>query len=141
MHILVWMLEEQEYALELSAVQQVLLAVDILPLPGGPKEFYGAINLHGDMVPVFSMRSRLGLQEREISENSHFVVCHTAQGRAAFLVDRVLRVAACSPEHVLILEAPLAAHSGIVRSVLKFEGHTIVLLDIKKLVQESVCPA
>src|SRR5277367_233894 len=65
-HLVVFDLEEQRYALRLSAVEQVVRAVEITPLPKAPEIIRGVVNVHGRVVPVYHIRARFRLPEREI---------------------------------------------------------------------------
>lgn len=66
-------------------VHQVVLPT---PLPGAPAFVEGAVNLHGEVVPVTDLRRHLGLAARPLDPDDHLVVA-TVKGRpVAFRVDR-----------------------------------------------------
>jgi len=65
-HVVVFELAGQKYALQLSAVQLVVRAVEITPLPKAPACVAGIINFQGRVVPVFNLRQRFQLPEREL---------------------------------------------------------------------------
>ena len=53
----VFTLDEQRYALRLSAVERIVRAVEVIPLPETPKIVIGMINVQGRVMPVVNIRS------------------------------------------------------------------------------------
>jgi purine-binding chemotaxis protein CheW len=51
------------YALELTAVREVLPLPALTPLPGAPASLLGVFNLRGEIVPLFDTARLLGLAE------------------------------------------------------------------------------
>jgi purine-binding chemotaxis protein CheW len=71
------------------AVQQILRAVAIVPLPGAPPIIEGAVNVRGAVVGVVDVRARLGLSAQPLDPDQ-FLVLVTAGSRAlAIRVDEV----------------------------------------------------
>ncbi len=58
---IVFTLDEQRYALHLSAVERVICVVEITPLPKAPEIVLGIINVGGQIIPVIDMRKRFRL--------------------------------------------------------------------------------
>jgi len=75
-------LSSERYAIELQAVERVVRAVALTPLPGAPRAIRGVFSLQGRIVPVGDLRLRLGLPEREVAIEDQIVI-------------------ACSPSRVL----------------------------------------
>jgi purine-binding chemotaxis protein CheW len=90
--LLVFGLNDRRYGLHLAQVERVVRAVDATPLPHAPSIVCGAIDLHGEIVPVLSMRKRLGFPDREISPDDQFVIARTSQQSVALVVDSTLGV-------------------------------------------------
>ena len=74
-------------ALSAGAVDRVLHAVEISPLPGAPTHTLGVINIHGTIVPVLDLRARLGLPPRDLHVTDHIVTARTARRTVAVVVD------------------------------------------------------
>jgi len=93
MQLLVWTLDQQQYALPLAAVDRVVRAVAVTALPGAPDIVSGMINVRGTITPVVDMRKRLNLPPREIHPSDAVVLAHTSRRPVAFFVDSVSRLA------------------------------------------------
>jgi chemotaxis signal transduction protein len=84
----------QRWALPLAAVERAIPMVEIAPLPKAPTGVLGAINVHGEPVPVLDLDSRLGRAPREHGARAKLVLARTATRRVALPVDDVLGVVA-----------------------------------------------
>ncbi|MBA7536340.1 hypothetical protein ES705_28603 [subsurface metagenome] len=58
-------LDNQKYALHLSAVETIIRAVEFTALPKAPKIVNGIVNFHGKIIPVFNIRKRFNLPDKE----------------------------------------------------------------------------
>ena len=87
--VVVFELDERHYGVRLDAVERVLHAVDVTPLPQTPDVVWGVIDMQGQIVPVLSLRRRFGLPERAIGVSDHFVLARTRQRTVALVVDAV----------------------------------------------------
>lgn len=80
-------LDGGSYALPLMAVDRVVRAVHITPLPGAPANVLGAVDVAGQVLPVFNLRRRFGLQERPLRLSDHFLIARTAERPVVLLID------------------------------------------------------
>lgn len=89
MDLLVFHADERRYALHIEAVERVIRAVEITPLPDAPDDILGVINAYGRIIPVLNVRKRLGLPDREMDLNDHLIIVQTSRWPLALWVDRV----------------------------------------------------
>lgn len=106
-HYVVFMLDDQRIALPLSAVDKAVRMVAITPLAKVPDIVYGIVNVQGRVVPVFDIRRRFRLPEREIALADQLIVAHTAHRTVALAVDRVLGVIECPAQDLVAAERVL----------------------------------
>ena len=93
-------LNRQPYALRLASVRQVLRTVEVTPLPKAPEIVLGVVSLGGAVIPVLSIRRRLGLREREASLSDQLIVADSGCRTIALLVDAVIGVVERSTEEI-----------------------------------------
>jgi purine-binding chemotaxis protein CheW len=99
--LVVFTLDEQQYALPLARVQRVVSVVEVTPLPKAPDVVLGVINLQGNIIPVMSMRTRFGLPEAEISLSDQIIIADTAARTVGLLVNSVTGVIERALEEVI----------------------------------------
>lgn len=87
--LVVFNLEERLFALHLEAVERVIRACAVLPMPKAPEIIIGVINLQGRIVPVADIRKRFGMTERELEPEDHIIIAHTQRRSVALPVESV----------------------------------------------------
>ena len=130
--LLVFNLDEQSYALRLDAVERVVRAVAVTPLPDAPAIVLGIINVQGRIVPVINMRRCFRLQEKEICTSDQFIISATAIRTFALAVDAVLGVVDCPNVEVVPVEEILP-HMERVEGVMILADGMILISDIDKI--------
>jgi purine-binding chemotaxis protein CheW len=110
--LVIFGLESQRYALNLSVVERVLPMAEVSPLPEAPAITLGVINLHGQVIPVLDIRRRFGLPVRDYGLNTHLLVARATRRTLALPVDEVLGVKEIAVVDVTLPETVL---SGIGR--------------------------
>ncbi len=76
--------------LPVENVREIVRAVEISPLPHAPSVVEGVINVRGQVVPVVSLRARLGLPASPVDPSEHMIVISAHQRDVALRVDRVV---------------------------------------------------
>jgi purine-binding chemotaxis protein CheW len=83
----VFCLDTGRYALPLSAVERIVRAAFVTPLPLAPEVVLGAIDVQGQVLPVFNLRRRFQLPERTIGPADHFLIARTTRGAVVLAID------------------------------------------------------
>ena len=118
--LLVFVLDEQRYALHLTAVERVVRIVEITSLPKSPEIVVGMLNVQGRIVPVLNMRKRFRLAEREVKLADHLIIAHTSNRVVALIADEVTGVIERSEQEV-VLAQEILPRMGFVEGVVKLE--------------------
>ena len=117
--ILVFSVSDRRFGLRTSAVESVVRMVDVAPLPKAPGAVCGVIDVAGEIVPVFSIRRRFSMPERDFRVSDLIVLARTRMRKVALAAEEVLDVVKpkeeteSSPDDVGIPAAPV---SGVVRT-------------------------
>jgi len=125
----VFTLGEQRYALRLSAVDRVVLMVQITMLRKAPDVVLGVVNVQGRVLPVISLRRRFRLPERELGLNDQLVVAHTARRAVALAVDAVTGVVECSERELVAPQSIVSAAENLA-GIIKREDGLILVHDL-----------
>ncbi|WP_203874304.1 chemotaxis protein CheW [Planobispora takensis] len=90
----VFRLDEEEYAVDVDAVQEIIRVPESLIRVPKTYEFVeGLVNLRGTVLPVVDLRTRLGLERSERDDRQRIVVLIIGGVRTGFVVDSVAEVA------------------------------------------------
>ena len=129
--LVVFTLDEQQYALNLSCVERIVRAVEITPLPDAPEMVLGVINVEGRVIPVLNTRKRLGLRERELELQDLFIIVSENGRTFALVADEVRPVLEVPPQEVVSPDRVLPG-TGYVQSVAKLAEGMLVVLTVEK---------
>lgn len=100
-HLIVFRLDRGRYALPLDVVERVVRAVEVTPLPHAPAIVLGAIDVHGQVLPVLNIRRRFLLPDRDISPADWFLLAHTTSRMVALVVDEAEGLVECADADIV----------------------------------------
>ena len=78
--LLTFVVDTEEYGVEILRVQEIRGWSKPMPIPNTPSYVLGVINIRGDIVPIADLRERLGLEHRPYGATTAVVVLRVAQG-------------------------------------------------------------
>jgi len=105
--LVVFTLDGLRYALRLAAVERIVRAVEITPLPKAPEIVLGVINVRGEIIPVVNVRRRFRLPERELDLTDQLMIARTAKRKVALVVDAVTELIPCAEGQISEAETVL----------------------------------
>jgi purine-binding chemotaxis protein CheW len=120
--LVAFVVDGQRFALALDAVERALPMLAVTPLPGAPPVVAGVVSLHGQVVPVFDLRRRLGRPAREPALTDHLLVARAGARRVALPVDEVLGVLAVDAAAITPPDAVLPAPERLAGIVTLADG-------------------
>jgi len=134
--LVVFVLDEQRYALPLMTVDRVVRSVAVTALPEAPAIILGVINVQGRVVPVIDLRKRFHLPERPVDVDDHFVVVESETGPVALPVDEAQGlIRAMSGEAVAA--ADIVPNLSYVDKVFLYGSEMVFVLDIETVLTED----
>lgn len=104
-------------AVPISAVEEIIRAVALTPVPAAPPIIEGALNLRGALLPVIDLRTRLKLPRRAIDPSDYLIVLRLHGRRAVVRVDDADEVAE-------IDEGAIVAPAALTRALEGLDGMT-----------------
>jgi purine-binding chemotaxis protein CheW len=125
-------LDEGRYAVEAAAVRRVVRVVEVTPLPKAPALVLGVIDLHGQMVPVFDLRARFGLDARDLRLSDQLIIADTSRWTVALLVDAVDDVIEVE-EGEVVAQARILPGLDCVQGVAATDEGLVVIHDLEGL--------
>lgn len=127
--IVVFTLDEPRYALYLSAVERIVRAVEITPLPKAPEIVLGVINAHGWILPVLDIRKRFRLPAQEMKPDDRFIIARTERQQVALVVDSVIGVHKLTETEMVSAKEALP-FAQYLKGVAKVENNLVLIHDL-----------
>ncbi len=131
-------LEEETYGINVMQVREVLRYTEIAPVPGAPDYVLGIINLRGNVVTVIDTRSRFGLMEGEVNDNTRIIVIESERQVIGILVDSVAEVVYLRSSEIDTTPSVGTDESAkFIQGVSNRDGKLLILVDLNKLLSED----
>ncbi|HEY4485719.1 MAG TPA: chemotaxis protein CheW [Nitrospiria bacterium] len=131
-------LGDEEYGINLLSIGEIIRPAAITAVPRTPAHIKGIISLRGNVIPIFDLRTRLGLAEGEQSRNTRILIVKLEKGLMGLIADRVTDVIRVGLSRI---EPPPGALHGLspghLRGVTYVNGRLIILLDLQKVWEGS----
>jgi purine-binding chemotaxis protein CheW len=131
MQFVVFELRGQRFALPLGAVDRIVRAVEILPLPGAPGPVLGAINVGGSIVPVYCACGWFGPRQREIHPDQQLLLVRSSSSAVAMVIDQAVGVIEFSGDEITPSNT-IAQGLERFQGVAKVEGGMVLIHDLEK---------
>lgn len=124
------------FGVHIQKVQEVMEFQHITPIPLAPPVLPGIINLRGQILTTFDLKTRLNLSASESAGEPMMMVIQTSEGPMNLVVDKIGPVLDVDPD---LFEKPTETLKPAVRAVTthvcKLEGHLLLVLDTEKIIQ------
>ncbi len=136
--IVAFKLADEEYGINIAAVESIIKMQAITIVPRAPKFVVGVTNLRGNIVPVIDLKTRLELGSRQYTQDSRIVVALLKDAKIGMIVDSVSQV--IDVDEAQIEPKPQMAttiDSSYISGVAKIDGELVILLDLESVLTQQ----
>lgn len=117
---MVFGLEDQLYSLKLSNINGIEYIYNIVPVPAGAKYMKGIIHLRNNIVPVFNLKEKFGIEETNTSTEKQLLITESHDMKLAIEVDCVKGIIPVPEENVKVVpEVIKGDDTGYLENVIK----------------------
>jgi purine-binding chemotaxis protein CheW len=127
-------LDNENYAIAITKIQEIILIKPITRIPQVPDFIEGLINLRGSVIPIVNLRKRFGLLPRDLDDDTRIIVVNVQDKTVGCIVDAVTQVMRINRDQV---QPPplgvLAVNHRYLAGLAKLDDRLMIILDIEKL--------
>lgn len=124
----------EQYGIDISYVDNIVRMQKITRVPKAQRHFKGIINLRGEIVPVMSIRLKMGLEEDQFSNATRIIILKLEEkGMLGIIVDEVKEVVTLSSDEI----EKSRRKGSFINGVGKHGEELISLFDINAIVEEN----
>lgn len=137
LQLVVFHLTDEEYAVPIIQVHEIIKPTEITRIPGMPKFVEGVINLRGKVIPVIDIRKRFNLEQKEQDEGTRIIVVDVGIQTVGLTVDSVTEVLKLSSESIDPVPVTIARISSeYLKGIGKLKERLIIILDLEKMLTD-----
>lgn len=132
-------LGDEQYGVDIRYIDNISRMLHITRVPKVASYLKGVINVRGEIVPVMSLRLKMGLPEDEITGNSRIIIIRVEQqGDVGIIVDEVKEVVTLESTSIeKVAYDSKEGKSNYINGVGKHNGELISLLDLNSVALEE----
>lgn len=127
-------LANEEYGIEITKVQEIILMGEITRIPQTPVYIKGLINLRSSVIPIVDLRQRFGMDCSNPTDETRIMVVNVEGRTIGIIVDAVSEVLRVSQNHIAP-PPPVVAALGkeYLTGLVKFENRLLIMLNIDRI--------
>lgn len=134
----VFKLGNEEYGVDINIVQGIENVLPIVPMHNSNRNIKGIVNLRGDIIPIYSLRTKFGMPGVPYTENTKFIIARTEELLIGLEVDSVGEIQNVADDNIYdipkIIKNQDTEYYG---KVINVDGRIIVMIDVSKLLNEE----
>ena len=124
----------EQYGIDIRYIDNIVRMQKITRVPKAQHHFKGVINLRGEIVPVMSIRLKMGLEIDQFTNASRIIILKLEEkGMLGIIVDEVKEVVTLSADEI----EKSGKKGSFIIGVGKHGNELISLFDINALVEEN----
>ncbi|MBR5336942.1 MAG: purine-binding chemotaxis protein CheW [Lachnospiraceae bacterium] len=128
----------ERYGIDITYIDNIVRMQKITRVPKAQDYFKGVINLRGEVVPVMSVRVRMGLAPDEYTNTSRIIIIKLEQqGSIGLIVDEVQEVVTLDLNEIDRISRDNTSTESFINGIGKHEGQLISLLELQSVVAEK----
>ncbi|MEE1078237.1 MAG: chemotaxis protein CheW [Agathobacter sp.] len=129
----------EKYGIDIGYVDNIVRMQKITRVPKAQAYFKGIINLRGDIVPVMSIRTKMGIEDDVFTGKSRIIILKIEEkGLLGVIVDEVCEVVALSSDEI---DEPAISSSNakenFINGIGKHGEELISLFEINSIIEEK----
>lgn len=137
MQIIRFTLDGHFYALELEYVESIELKRSIVAIPNAPGCIKGIVDIHGEFVPVYSLRKRFQYEDKLEEDSSRLLVVEIENMAVALEVDEVIEIIELKDKKGIDLISPDSEAKEYELGSYQMAGKTVTILNMMQLIPEE----
>jgi purine-binding chemotaxis protein CheW len=134
---LTFLLDNQEYGLEIFKIREIRGYSPVTPIPNVPPHVRGVMNLRGTVLPVIDLRMKFRLPAVEYNKFTVIVIATVGEKTVGLLVDAVSDVLTVEPD--AMRESPdfgTSVDTRFINGVFESRERLTVALNLEELLSE-----
>lgn len=131
-------LGEEMFGIEIKYIDNIVRMQNITRVPKVPEYIKGVINLRGEIVPVFSLRLKMGMEEIEETKKFRIIILKIDGSYVGLIVDEVREVVTLQNDLTeKVYKDAMDGTQNFLLGVGKDGDNLISLLDVNEVVADK----
>ncbi len=129
-------LDEQLFGIDISMVRGIEKEQQVVAVPNSADYIKGIMNLRGEIIPIYSLRRKFGMEE--FQGETQFIIVRIGDMPLAIEVDGVGEI--FQADETTMFDTPkivISKNTRYISKVINDNGRLILLIDVNKLLSDD----
>ena len=128
----------EHYGIDISYIDNIVRMSKITRVPKAPSYYRGVINLRGEVVPVMSLRLKMGLEADEYTNKTRIIIVKTeSNAPVGLIVDEVREVVTLDERSIDQVNHDSKVDETYINGIGKNGDTLISLLDLNAVISDK----
>lgn len=138
MQVVAFRLGNEEYAVDILFVQEIIRLLNITRVPSSGKHIEGVINLRGNIIPIVNLHSKFNLQASDNQEDKRIVVFRFEDVQVGIIVDEVSEVIRIKGQDIEPADKVYGAmEADHIKGIAKIDDRLLILLNLASIFESG----
>ena len=129
---------QEQFGIDIQHIDNIVRMQNITRVPKVPEYFKGVINLRGEIIPVMSLRLKMGLEPDVITKATRIIIIKLEQHEGiGIIVDEVKEVVTLEKDQIEKMSYDKEEKKIFVYAVGKVDGALVSLLDLNAVLADA----
>ncbi|KSV60625.1 chemotaxis protein CheW [Acetivibrio ethanolgignens] len=132
-------LDRYVYGLDVEATKGIEKMLDFIPVPSSLPHIKGLLNLRGEVIPVYSLRTKLGLLPKQPDSETQLIIGGLKNGvMLAMEVDRMREIIEVDDKEFTAVPALIQnQNTGYISKVVHLKDTLAIMIDLEGMLTEE----
>lgn len=136
---IIFKLNNEDYGIDISLVNAIEPAQHTVRIPNAPNHIKGIINLRGEIIPVYSLRSKFDMPEMDMDNSERKIIVTNIKGMPIALeVDMVSEIQNIDKMDISDVPDIVKSYDTLyIKSIAKLDKNIVIILNAEKLMSDE----
>ncbi|AVM70144.1 chemotaxis protein CheW [Lachnospiraceae bacterium oral taxon 500] len=128
---------KEQFGISINYIQNIVRMTSITRVPNVPEYIKGVINLRGEIIPIMSLRIKLGLEPDQITGQTRIIIVSVDDNLIGLFVDEVMEVLVLEDNQIdKQMKEGTDKKSKYIYGVGKLKDRLISLFNVEQIIAE-----
>ncbi|WP_099466770.1 chemotaxis protein CheW [Konateibacter massiliensis] len=136
---IIFKLNNEDYGIDISLVNAIEPSQQTVRIPNAPSHIKGIINLRGEIIPVFSLRSKFNMPEVTNQDTERKIIVTNIKGMPIALeVDMVSEIQEIDKADITAVPDIVKSYDTLyIKAIAKVSKEIVIILNTEKLMSDE----
>ncbi len=137
MQLVGFIVGEEEYAIPILAIQEIIKPIDYTRVPTTPDYVLGVFNLRGNVIPLIDLRKKFSLRSKGVDDDTRYIVLKDGDNIAGFVIDKLTEAIRIKKSQIEETPETMNKRDGYIYGIGKTNKGILTILSVEALLKKD----